>query len=166
MKPTVYVDTNILSLLYVSSADPEMMRQSGITHDWWECERQHFRVFASQAVDDELADGRYPGQERALKCVRRLPYLGPRSAIRDISAKVLATGILPETEVGDALQLAIATAHSIDYLLSWNRAHLVNPITQAKLAHFRAAWGWRTPLVVTPESIPSVRLGQSIRRRD
>jgi hypothetical protein len=43
---------------------------------------------------------------------------------------------------------------------------LVSEETQAKLARFRAAFGLRTPLVVSPVSIPKAALGENIRRRD
>lgn len=81
-------------------------------------------------------------------------------------ARLLAARVVPETSPGDATQLAFATAHRVDYLLTWNRAHLVNAETQARLARFRAATGLRPPLVVSPENIPRVSLGEDIRRRD
>lgn len=79
---------------------------------------------------------------------------------------MVAARVVSETEAIDALQLAFATVYSVDYLLSWNRAHLVSEETQGKLARFRAVSGLRTPLVVSPESIPKAALGEDIRRRD
>jgi len=70
------------------------------------------------------------------------------------------------TKEVDALHLAFATVYRVDYLLSWNRAHLVSEETQAKLVGFQVAFGVRTPLVVSPESIPKAALGEDIRRRD
>ena len=57
-------------------------------------------------------------------------------------------------------------ARSIDYLLTWNYAHLANPIVQERLVAFCRLRRLRAPLLVSPESILSVRLGQTIRRRD
>jgi hypothetical protein len=62
---------------------------------------------------------------------------------------LLQTRLIPETKPGDALQMAVSAAHEVDYLLTWNYAHLA----------------LRAPLVVSPETIPQVRFGQVIRRK-
>jgi predicted nucleic acid-binding protein len=165
-KPTVYVDTNIISALYYRGADPLALKTQLTTREWWEQERPFFRVVVSQTVEDELAEGDYPGQERAVAEVRRLPYLPGTAAVQDVFTKLRAAHVVPSAVSGDAFHLAFATVYRVDYLLSWNRAHLVSEETQAKLARFRAAYGLRTPLVVSPDSIPKAALGANIRRRD
>ena len=165
-KPTVYVDTNIVSFLFYRGADLQVLKRQRATREWWKDERPLFKLLASRAVESELADGVYPGQEKALAEVRKMAYLAYSSAVRDVEAKLLAAHVVPLNVPGDALQLAFATVHRVDYLLSWNRAHLVSAEAQAKLAWFRAASGLRTPLLVSPESIPKAALGESIRRRD
>ena len=166
IKPTVYVDTNILSYLHYRGADPLANKKRASTRQWWSEERPYFQVFASRAVESELLAGVFRGKEEALAEVRRLTYLVRTSAVREIAAKLLEVHVVPETVPDDAVQLAFATVHGVDYLLSWNRAHLANAETQAKLARFRASWGIRPPLVVTPDTIPKVALGEDIRRRD
>ena len=164
-KPTVYVDTNILSSLYYQGADTDALIRRSTTREWWDTERPFFLVFASKTVESELAAGEYPGKERALSEVRRLPYLPPLPAVKEITDRLLGLQIVPASKPNDAIQLAFATAHGIDYLLSWNRAHLVNEETQTKLTRLREATGWRPPLLVSPATIPKVALGQSVRRR-
>ncbi|HEY3319775.1 MAG TPA: DNA-binding protein [Planctomycetota bacterium] len=165
-KPTVYVDANIISMLHYRGANPHALKWQLTTREWWQDERPFFRLSASQTVEDELAAGDYPGQERTLAEVRRLPYLPVAAAVQEVFANLLAAHIIPAAVPGDAFHLAFATVYRVDYLLSWNRAHLVSDETQAKLARFRAAFGLRTPLVVSPDSIPKVALGETIRRRD
>jgi hypothetical protein len=67
---------------------------------------------------------------------------------------------------GDALQMAVSTAHEVDYLLTWNYAHLANPIAQARLEAICGSLDLRAPLLVSPETIPQARFGQDIRRRN
>ncbi|MGD0091957.1 MAG: hypothetical protein ABSE73_18755 [Planctomycetota bacterium] len=165
-KPSVYLDANIFSLLHYRGADPLVLKRQLTTREWWNQERRFFRLEASKAVETELATGYYPWQQRALAEVRRVPYLAYSHAVVDVRVKLLGAHVVPLTEPGDAIQLAFATEYRIDYLLSWNRAHLVSEEAQGRLARFRAAFGLRTPLVVTPESIPKVALGQDIVRRD
>jgi len=61
--------------------------------------------------------------------------------------------------------MAVCAAHRIDYLLSWNYAHLVNPVAQAQLETVCAKLSVRAPWLVSPESIPQASLGQTLRRR-
>jgi len=120
-KPTVYLDTNIFSILHYRGGDAGVLRRQRATHEWWEQERHFFSLLASKAVEGELANGDYPGKERALAEVRRLPYLDAVAAVQDVAAKLLAAQVVPETVPGDAIQLAFATVYRVDYLLSWNR---------------------------------------------
>lgn len=165
-KPSIYLDTNIVSVLHYRGGQVQSLAWQIATREWWERERRHYRVFASRVVEDELLAGAYPGQAMALAEVRRLAYLPFSRAVRDAASAYLTARIVPEAKMGDALQLAFATVHGVDYLLTWNHAHLANLRTQETLAKFHETRGWRTPLLVSPDTVPKVLLGQAIRRRD
>jgi predicted nucleic acid-binding protein len=160
------VDTNILSVQHYRGSDPVALQERSTTVDWWRRERSFFKLVASRAVERELAAGDYPGQERALAAVRRLLFLPSAPSVGDVFRSLIAAGVVPTTAETDALHLAFATAHRVDYLLSWNRVHLVSEETQGRLARFRATLGWRTPIVVSPDTIPKATMGEDIRRRD
>jgi hypothetical protein len=81
-------------------------------------------------------------------------------------AVLQAARIVPDGKQGDAMQLALSTIHRIDYLLTWNHAHLANVDTQRRLEELTRRFAWREPVIVSPETIPRVALGQEIRRRD
>jgi hypothetical protein len=93
-----------------------------------------------------LTQGVYQAQERALKLVRRLPYLRLTGAVQECAETYLDSAVIPAEKRGDALQLAFATAYS-------------------KLRDINIRNGWRTPLLVSPETIPRLSLGQIIRRK-
>ena len=84
---------------------------------------------------------------------------------RHVLDELLESRLIPETKPGDALQMAVSAAHEVDYLLTWNYAHLANPIAQERLEAICGKLDLRAPLLVSPETIPQVRFGQSIRRR-
>jgi len=165
-KPTGYIDANICSALHYRGGDPLVLKEQLATREWWQSERGFYRLLASKAVEDELAAGEYDNQAEALAEARRLPFLPLVAAVRETTARLLAAHIVPETSRIDALHLAFATVYGVDYLLTWNRAHLVNAQTQGKLARFREVSGLRTPLIVSPLTIPKAALGEEIRRRD
>jgi hypothetical protein len=60
----------------------------------------------------------------------------------------------------------VCAVHRIDYSLSWNYAHLVNPVAQLQLESVCKKHALRAPLLVSPESIPKRSLGQTVRRRN
>ena len=165
-KPTVYLDTNILSVLHYRGGIVTSLAWQIVTRDWWAHERGFFKIFASKIVEDELAAGCYSEQYDALNEVRKLPYLSYVKDVHSGARAYLDAQLVPQAKQGDALQLAFATVHKMDYLLTWNHAHLANVETQRKLHLMNQKWGWRTPLIVSPDTIPKVVLGQSIRRKD
>jgi hypothetical protein len=112
-----------------------------------------------------LEAGVYPRQQEALATVRRLRFLPMLNEVRQFAEQLIRNRIIPESKTGDAMQMAIAVVHRIDYLLTWNYAHLANPIAQAMLEAACRKEGCRAPLLVSPETIPRAALGQTIRRR-
>jgi hypothetical protein len=164
-KPTVYLDTNIVSTYWYRGADMTTLARRSMTRDWWKNESEHFAVWGSTATEDELAAGRFAGQAECLRFVRRLPYLPITGETRQIAARLVESGAVPVEKAADSVQMAICAAHEIDYLLSWNYAHLVNPIAQKQVEAVCNKLSVRAPLLVSPESIPKLSLGQTLRRR-
>lgn len=163
--PTIYLDTNILSVLYYRGRDIGGEYHREMTVDWWVHEREHFKLVCSNATELELRQGKYSGQEKAVAACRRLPYLPITGEVRQYVALLRRRGIVPLEKPGDAMQLAVATMYDVDYLLTWNYAHLANLETQSKLEALNEMYNRRSPLLVSPETIPKVRLGQSILRK-
>jgi len=163
-KPSVYLDTTIISAYWYEGADVSSLARRLKTREWWEEESGHFSVWIAVVTVDELRAGRFPRQADCLTMVRRLRVLPTTRLVRDIAAELFDKGVIPRSKQGDAFQMAASAAHEIDYLLSWNYAHLANPIAQAQLEQICRARGLRVPLLVSPEQIPQVRFGQTIRR--
>ena len=108
--------------------------------------------------------GEFKGQKDTLAEVRRLVFLSETKEVKACAKAYLETGLVPKEKVGDAVQLAFATFYGIDYLLTWNHAHLANVETQKRLEVLNMKLGWNSPSLVSPETIPWASLGQSIRR--
>ena len=164
-KPTVYLDTNIISAYWYSGADLAALARRLATREWWRDERAHVEVWISAAAEDELASGHFRRQRDCLRFARRLPFLPISAGVRRFAGELVVGSVVPAEKPGDAAQMAVAAVHGIDYLLSWNYAHLVNPVAQRHLEAVCEEQGLRAPLLVSPESIPKVGLGQNLRRR-
>ncbi len=97
--------------------------------------------------------------------IRKLSYLQIDSRVSKLAETLLAKHLVPASKPRDALQMAIATIYEIDYLLTWNYAHLANPFVQQRLAALCDQFKIQVPSMVSPESIPKVAMSQIIRRK-
>jgi hypothetical protein len=61
--------------------------------------------------------------------------------------------LLPEKAAEGGLQIAFATTHDVDYLMTWNCAHIANPEIQERLARFLSQKGLALPFVCTSEEL-------------
>lgn len=165
-RPTVYLDSNILSVLAYRGGHMESQVQHVKTRDWWEKERRHFSLLTSRWTEGELERGVYPAQKGALALVRRINYLARTADVDTCMKTYIEKGLVPANKFGDAIQLAFCTAYRLDYLLSWNHAHLVNADVQHRLEELHRKMKWRTPWLVSPDTIPWTTLGQEIRRKN
>ena len=163
-KPTAYLDTNVMSAYWYEGDDVAAAARRFHTQEWWNAERRHFSVYVSVTTINELAAGSFRRQSDCLKMARALPRLAMTQKAKQVLDELLKARLVPETKPGDALQMAVSAAHEVDYLLTWNYAHLANPIAQERLEMLCRKLCLRTPLLVSPETIPQVRFGQAIRR--
>ena len=165
-KPSIYLDTNIFSsLCYRGGATVAWIRQLK-TAEWWELERKNYSLFTSRHTEDELSDGHYNNQIAAIAAAKRIEYLEMTTDVFEYYSIIVDAGLFPPTEYADALHLAISTFHRIDYFLTWNQAHLANVVVQKKLESVVQKNGWKSPLLVSPDSIPWASMGQAIRRKN
>ena len=74
----------------------------------------------------------------------------------ELARRLLADGMIPKTEAEDALHIALATTSRMDYIASWNFAHLVGPGPKFRLQTHLAKLGFAPPLLATPEELLEV----------
>ena len=63
---------------------------------------------------------------------------------------------MPSGARNDAVHLAFATVHEVDYLLTWNCAHLANAQVRRKLQKVNALLKLASPTICTPEELMEV----------
>lgn len=63
---------------------------------------------------------------------------------------LLRDGALPKKAADDALHLAIAAYHGVDYLLTWNCRHLDNAELKPVMRSVCAVHGYVCPEICTP----------------
>jgi hypothetical protein len=64
-------------------------------------------------------------------------------AVRSPSDQFLSRSNLPPKASDDAVHIAAATVHGLDYLLTWNCKHIANAQIQRKLAQISLDFGYQ-----------------------
>ncbi len=60
---------------------------------------------------------------------------------------------MPGPVAGDAIHVATAAVHRIEYMLSWNVRHLANPNKVDHLRQVCRRLGLVSPLILTPDML-------------
>ena len=62
----------------------------------------------------------------------------------------IAGAAIPEKAKIDALHIAVATVHGMNYLLTWNCKHIANAVMRPKIEAMCRASGYEPPVICTP----------------
>lgn len=82
-----------------------------------------------------------------------LPLLLIDERALHIAEALVEQGIVPTKAAEDALHIAVATIHGVDYLLTWNCRHIANPEIQRNIAAYLEQLGYFLPFICTPEEL-------------
>jgi len=154
MRPAVYIETTIPSYLTARpSRDIVFMANQQITREWWDRRRVDFDLFVSQFVLDEAEVGDPDAAARRLEILRDLPVLEVDESCRHLALALLDGVPLPPKAKTDALHIAVAAANGVDYLLTWNCAHLANAALRSRIESICEACGVAPPAICTPQEL-------------
>lgn len=154
MRPTVYVETSIVSYLAAHpSRDLVTAARQQITHTWWRERQPGFEVFASQVVLDEAAAGDPNAAARRLEIVRSVPLLDLTPEVADLAAALILRLPLPPRAGADAAHIALAAVHGVHYLLTWNCAHIANAELRPRIERICREQGYSVPVLCTPDEL-------------
>ncbi|MDP2828139.1 MAG: type II toxin-antitoxin system VapC family toxin [Sulfuricellaceae bacterium] len=153
MKRKVYVETSIIS--YLTARPSKNVIEAGhqqSTYLFWD-RRSEFDLVASELVLTECGAGDALAASKRLDVLSTMPLLDITSRSVDLAKSLVAANIVPTKASEDALHIAIATVHFVDYLLTWNCRHIANPEIQARIAEYLQRQGLFLPFICTPDEI-------------
>ena len=158
MKPKLYLETTIPSYLTSRpSRDLLVAANQQVTRQWWDERRNQFNLYVSQAVINEAGAGDVALANERLKVIQGLPVLQATPEAAELTTRILQLGIIPQRAATDALHIAIAAAHDVDYLMTWNCSHIANAVIIRRIAQACEEQGFECPLICTPHEL----LGES-----
>lgn len=115
--------------------------------------RVQFTCYTSQTVIDEASAGDPTEAQKRLAVLATLPALDVTPEAGGLAQALLVSGVLPSTAVRDALHVAVAAVHAVDYLLTWNCKHLANAQIMRRMETVCQVHGHRMPIICTPEEL-------------
>jgi predicted nucleic acid-binding protein len=149
---TVYIETTIPSYLTALRSQKEpMASHQRMTREWWERERVRFRLYSSIAVRAEISKGDATAAARRLKAMADIPELELTPEIQPLADSIVHLLELPPKAALDAVHVAFAIVHRMDYLLTWNCTHLANATLQKTLFEYCTYHRLHMPVICTPE---------------
>jgi predicted nucleic acid-binding protein len=153
MKPRAYIETTIVSYLTArSTRDLVRAAEQEITKEWWD-NRHTFELYISQLVLDEAAAGDADAAQRRLAALGEVAILDTTEEAISLGRHLVAAGGLPPKATADALHIAVAAVHGLDYLLSWNCTHIANARMRGKIEGLCRGAGYDPPMLCTPREL-------------
>lgn len=150
----VYIETTIVSYLVARpSRDVVVAGHQQTTADWWAKRRGEFICVVSDFLVTEISRGDAAPLGARLRLVEGLPRLQTTPEVLDLARRFVAAGALPRNSEGDALHVALAVAGRVNYLLTWNCAHLANAQLLGRMHEVASKAGWRLPVICTPDEL-------------
>ena len=151
MKSKVYIETSVVSYLTARPTN-ELLAAAwqNATSEWWERRRCDFDLVTSSLVREEAARGHPEAAERRLNALCDIPNLEMHDDITQLTKMLVLEGALPEKATDDAMHVAFASYHNIDYLLTWNCRHIDNAVKKPLIRKLCANLGWTCPEICTP----------------
>ena len=154
MKPRVYLETTIPSYLTAwPSRDLVRAAHQQITRDWWDRRRAVFELYISQVVLRECQAGDATAAAERLKILQDLPLLEQTEEATRLAQALVDRVPLPERAAVDALHVAIAAVHGVDYLLTWNCTHIANATLRDPIESVCRENGYEPPAICTPDEL-------------
>ena len=147
MKTSLYLETSVVGA-YLDNGDPF---RRDLTIRWWEHELSEYEAYSSILVQRELERIAEPHRSGYLNLLKPLEHLELAEEVAILAEGYIERGIFHRKFIGDAIHVALASFHKIDYLVTWNFGHIANVRKQARLRLFNTAAGFFSPVIVTPE---------------
>jgi len=150
----VYLETTIPSYMVSRpSRDIIVLAHQEITKEWWNNCRSDYELYISQIVIDEISEGDENLAQKRNEIINNIPLLEYNNDVEKLALKYFEHFQFPKKALRDAFHLAFAVYYEIDFLLTWNCAHLANAIVRTNLSKFNNKLDFKTPDICTPEEL-------------
>jgi len=153
-KPSVYVETTVVSYLTArGSRDLLLAAHQQVTLEWFRDQRENYALFVSDLVYMEAEKGNSDALTRRLEILDTCAVLAESKEVRELAGVYVQKLPFPSKAAVDALHMALATWHGMEYLLTWNCRHIANASIRRRLEEVNSQLGLPSPTICTPEEL-------------
>jgi predicted nucleic acid-binding protein len=150
----VYLETSVLSYLTARpSRDLVVAARQQVTLEWWERRRRDFELVSSELVLDEARRGDSAVAQDRLAFLAGLALLRTTPEAEQLAGAIISAGVLPDRAFADALHIAVAAVHEVDYLMTWNCTHIANAEILPRVGATCRTLGFDLPFICTPDEL-------------
>lgn len=154
MSPSVYLETSVLSYLVARpSRDLVTAAHQQITAEWWANRRPYFAVYVSELVIQEAGAGNSAAARRRLEVLEGVPLLDLTEEARLLGRHLTEAAMVAPGADADALHIAVASLHGMEYLVPWNCRYIANAEMRTRIERECRQMGYEPPILRTPEEL-------------
>ena len=154
IKSSVYIEPTVISHLVARpSNDPILASWQSASRQLWENYADRFEFVISKIVLAEIQQGYPTAAQQRFETVSLLRILDTFPETDILAQKLLDAGAVPRNSLTDAQHIAIATVHSIEYLVSWNHKHIVNENKREHINQVCQTAGFQPITICTPTAL-------------
>jgi len=157
MKPKVYVETSVISYITAQpSRDLIVAANQQVSQEWWRERRERFSLFASQLVMQEIRTGNAEAASRRLELLNEFEFLEITDETIRLAEEFIKQKAVPQKVPEDALHIAIAAVHGMDFLVTWNFKHIANPVLRVNVELICRLQVFEPPVICSPFELMEV----------
>lgn len=154
MRQRVYLETSVISYLVGRlSRDIVVLSNQELTRDWWTHRRHDYDIFASELVLREAKLGDAGLARSRTELLADLPLLAVTTEAETLAPLLLRAAGLAPNAMTDALHMAVAAVHGMDFLLSWNCTHIANATIRRAIEKQCRVRDFEPPVICTPQEL-------------
>lgn len=151
---TVYLETTVVGTIASRDhTDPLVLARQIATRRWWAGAATRFHLYISDLVIAECSAGDPTAAAERLQLAVGIDILVPSEEAETLTKALLDGKAVPKTEPRDAAHIALAAVHGIDFLVTWNFKHILNPHTQRLIDTICRDSGFVPVTICTPEQL-------------
>jgi hypothetical protein len=150
----VYVETTVVgNTAGRLHPNPIIRVRQELTRRWWASASNSYRLVTSQITVDECSDGDPDAAAERLEVLRDIELLDVTDDARLLTKSLIDQLAVPASQPRDALHIAIGAVHRVQFILTWNFKHILNPHMQNRIADTCRFQGYTPPVICTLEQL-------------
>ncbi len=151
---SVYLETTVVGTIASRDhPDPVIFARQSVTRRWWRDASIRYHLYISDLVIAECSAGDPTAASERQQVIDGIDVLSPLDDAESLVESLLKGNAVPKTEPRDAAHIALAAVHGMDFLVTWNFKHILNPHTQHRIDTVIRDAGLVPPTICTPEQL-------------